>query len=645
MLVVTWGGPFSSCRHASLQGVREPECQTGYPAAKPVFSRSQWMGFLYPLMGDQVKCGVLWPSMWGSSRQEGGFQVRLSASSLTAFVFRGSMNDLDDTRLIGMLRRVIRDCGKLYKQCGTWMVRRFPTLIEGDSENFVELMDDLHRGLLIKVYVTVVRADNRWSAPEKKVASAMIEHLWDQHLRGNELREAATELFQQADLLKWEALVAPFVRYAPLADSKSHVETIVMRLANLVAKCDGELLDEESVALHTLQREIDMALYPANPESVLAPLPPSAEKVAGNRATAQKQETSKHHKPKEKKGSKSAESEPISDAEREKRLALAMKDLDALIGLDSVKERVKSYTNFLRLQGQRRAAGLSTMPISLHMSFVGNPGTGKTTVARIVGQILGALGTLPSGHVVETDRSGLVAEYAGQTAPKTNELCDSAMNGILFIDEAYSLVDASGDDAYGREAVQCLLKRMEDDRESVAVILAGYSNEMKQLIRSNPGLSSRVNTTIDFDDYTPAQLGQIFEHLCLQNEYSIPSDARYRLLVGFNHLYQERDRHFGNGRLVRNVFEESVRCLADRVVEAGQLTESLLTTLLAIDITFPDLDKTKLDNLVADEHVLKFKCDSCSSMVRIQPESLGRRIKCGKCSHVQQVAWADIYDA
>lgn len=552
------------------------------------------------------------------------------------------MNDLDDTRLIGMLRRVVRDCGKLYRQCGTWMVRRFPTLLEGDRENFVELMDDLHRGLLIKVYVTVVRADNRWSAPEKKVAAAMIEHLWDQQLRGNELREAATELFQQADLLKWEALVAPFVRYEPLADSKSHVETIVMRLANLVAKCDGQLLDEESVALHTLQREIDMALYPADPQSVLAPLAPSAEK--GNRATAKKSDTAKQKSgsAKQQKDGKVQQTEPVSEAEREQRLSVAMKELDELIGLDSVKDRVKSYTNFLRLQGQRRAAGLSTMPISLHMSFVGNPGTGKTTVARIVGQILGALGTLNSGHVVETDRSGLVAEYAGQTAPKTNELCDSALNGILFIDEAYSLVDASGDDAYGREAVQCLLKRMEDDRESVAVILAGYSNEMKQLIRSNPGLSSRVNTTIEFDDYTPLQLGQIFEHLCEQNEYAIPSDARYRLLLGFHHLYQERDRHFGNGRLVRNVFEESVRCLADRIADAGQLTESLLTTLLAIDIRFPDLDNETLDALVSAEHVLRFKCDNCNSMVRIKPESLGRRIKCGKCGQVQHVGWADI---
>jgi SpoVK/Ycf46/Vps4 family AAA+-type ATPase len=554
------------------------------------------------------------------------------------------MNDLDDTRLIGMLRRVVRDCGKLYRQCGTWMVRRFPTLLEGDAANFIELMDDLHRGLLIKVYVTVVRADNRWSAPEKKVAAAMIDHLWDQKLRGNDLRNAATELFKQADLLNWESLVAPFVRYEPLADSKSHVETIVMRLANLVAKCDGELLDEESIALHTLQREIDMALYPADPQSVLAPLPVPSQESRVEGANTGSRAIAKQQKEKRRDKTQTDQVEPVSDAERERRLEVAMKELDELIGLDAVKERVRSYTNFLRLQGQRREAGLTTMPISLHMSFVGNPGTGKTTVARIVGQILGALGTLSSGHVVETDRSGLVAEYAGQTAPKTNKLCDSALNGILFIDEAYSLVDASGDDAYGREAVQCLLKRMEDDRESVAVILAGYSNEMKQLIRSNPGLSSRVNTTIEFDDYTPLQLGRIFEHLCEQNQYEIPSDARHRVLMGFHHLYRQRDRHFGNGRLARNIFEDSVRRLADRIADASQLTESLLTTLLAIDISFPDLDKQKLDSLVSSEHVLRINCETCSAKVRIEPESLGRRIKCGKCSHVQYVGWADVAD-
>jgi tellurite resistance protein len=538
------------------------------------------------------------------------------------------MNEDEEARLTGMLRRVLRDCGKLYRHCGTWMVRRNPTLLEGREDRFVELMDDLHRGLLIKVYVTIVRADERWTAPEKRVAREMIEYLWGQRLTGAELREAATGLFQQADRLDWEALVAPFVRYPPLAESKAQVETIVMRLANLVAKCDGQTMPEEAVALHTLQRDIDMALNPARPEQVLAPLTGS-----GGRATARQQQPQYAHQQAD------LAPGPATQPEREQRLAAAMKELDQLIGLDAVKERVRSYTNFLKLQQTRRDAGLSTMPISLHMTFVGNPGTGKTTVARIVGQILGALGTLPSGHVVETDRSGLVAEYAGQTATKTNKLCDSAKGGILFIDEAYSLIDQSGDDAYGREAIQTLLKRMEDDRESMAVILAGYSDEMKTMIRSNPGLSSRVNTTIEFEDYNPLQLAMIFESMCRQNQYSLPADARYRIVLGFSQLYEQRDRHFGNGRLARNAFEDSVRRLADRIADTTQLTENLLTTLTAADIAVPGISPAELEARAAVGRRLRYQCDGCQRNVRIPPDSLGKRVKCNKCGHVQQVDW------
>jgi AAA+ superfamily predicted ATPase len=543
------------------------------------------------------------------------------------------MNDLDDPRLIGMLRRVIRDCGKLYNRCGTWMVRRYPTLLEGREDDFVEMMDDLHRGLLIKVYVTVVRADDRWTGPEKKVAAAMIEHLWGEELHGQQLREAATGLFQQADRLTWESLVAPFVRYAPLADSKAQVDTIVMRLANLVAKCDGQTIPEESVALHTLQREIDMALHPANPALAQLPGPVSA----GPNATAQQhqQQTA---------GGATTPPAPVSEETREKRLKSALEELDQLIGLDAVKDRIKSYTNFLRLQQQRRDAGLSTMPITLHMTFVGNPGTGKTTVARIVGQILGALGTLESGHVVETDRSGLVAEYAGQTAPKTNKLCDSALGGVLFVDEAYSLIDASGDDAYGREAIQCLLKRMEDNRDSMAMILAGYSDEMDNMIKSNPGLSSRINTKIEFEDYSPLELGMIFESMCEQNQYDLPSDARHRVLMGFDHLYERRDRHFGNGRLVRNAFEDSVRRLADRIAEVTKLTESLLTCLTASDISLPGMSQAELEQCVSRSHVLRIHCQGCKRKVRISPASLGKQVKCGKCSGVQLADWAMISD-
>ncbi|MGB0596814.1 MAG: AAA family ATPase [Rubripirellula sp.] len=558
------------------------------------------------------------------------------------------MNDDEESRLIGMLRRVLRDCGKLYQSSGTWMVRRNPTLLEGREDQFVELMDDLHRGLLIKVYVTIVRADDRWTGPEKRVAREMIEYLWGERLRGAELRAAATDLFQQADRLSWQALVAPFVRYPPLAESKAQVETIVMRLANLVAKCDGQTMPEEAVALHTLQRDIDMSLNPARPNEVLAPLPNAA--TLNNAATppgaiaqpntsgafAQQQQPKQSHQRVD--GSK----QETSTEERQKRFVAAMNELDQLIGLDGVKERVRSYTNFLKLQQTRRDAGLSTMPISLHMTFVGNPGTGKTTVARIVGQILGALGTLPSGHVVETDRSGLVAEYAGQTATKTNKLCDSAQGGVLFIDEAYSLIDSSGDDAYGREAIQSLLKRMEDDRDSMAVVLAGYSEEMDQMIRSNPGLSSRVNTTIEFEDYGAVQLAMIFESMCEQNQYNLPFDARHRILVGFQQLYEQRDRHFGNGRLVRNAFEDSVRRLADRLAETSQLSESLLTTLTVEDICMPGIPQGQLETSALLDRPLRYRCGGCEREVRIKPASLGRKVKCSKCGHSKLVRWAEL---
>ncbi len=528
------------------------------------------------------------------------------------------MNPPDPPRILGMLRRVIRDCHQLYRNAGDLMARRHPTLLEGNPRSFPALMEDLHRGVLIKVYVTVVRADDRWSAAEKKVAAAMIEHLWGQLLRGSQLREAATELFHQADRLHWSSLVAPFVRYPPLADSKAQLETVVMRLANLIAKCDGLTMPEESEALHALQRQLDESLYPATSQTQ----PPGA---AGSSNTAEQ-------------NAAGAEQE----ASREERLQAATAELGALIGLHGVKQQVRSYANFLRMQTQRRDAGLATMPISLHMVFTGNPGTGKTTVARIVGQVLGAMGTLEHGRVIETDRSGLVAEYAGQTATKTNRLCDSARGGVLFIDEAYSLVDASGDDAYGREAIQTLLKRMEDDRDSLAVILAGYSDEMDQMVRSNPGLVSRINTRIEFEDYTPVDLARIFEFMCAKNQYKLPAEARHKLLIGFDWLYQRRDRYFGNGRLVRNAFEDSVRGLADRIADVSELSESLLTTLTAADVRLPGLEETELQRRAADPHRLRLVCEGCEKRIAIRPASLGRRIRCPHCKSVQSAKWAEI---
>jgi AAA+ superfamily predicted ATPase len=331
-----------------------------------------------------------------------------------------------------------------------------------------------------------------------------------------------------------------------------------------------------------------------------------------------------------------------SAADAEKRLADAIAELDSLVGLDTVKQRIRSLSNFLWLQRKRSEAGLATMPISLHMAFVGNPGTGKTTVARIVGQILGAMGILERGHLVETDRSGLVAEYAGQTATKTNSLCQSALGGVLFIDEAYSLVDQSSDDAFGREAIQTLLKRMEDDRDRLVVILAGYPDEMDQMIRTNPGLSSRINTRIEFEDYSPADLGRIFETLCKRNDYRLPAESRHRLLVAFEQAYRSRDRHFGNGRLARNAFEDCVRQLADRIAGVFPLSDDLMTLLSPQDIVIPGTDKPQIDRLLGEPHTLRMDCPHCKKRVRLRGTSLGRTVKCPACEQRFGAPWADV---
>lgn len=561
------------------------------------------------------------------------------------------------------LRRVMRDTRKLYTDSARWLVARHKTLLGDRAESFVGLMDDLHRGLLVKVYTFIVRSDGRWTRMEKYVCSLLIEHLWDQRLHGSALREAAEGVLQQADRLAWESLVRPFVVYAPLTDRTAEVHTVVMRLANLVAKCDGLTTPEETVALHTLQHEVALALgVSAQSDSAAAGRPLEIlphERLPGTPAGSvaaalqtdeggassydQAGRPSPTTTPRAASTPSPAPAAPeASDTTPEQRLQEATDELDRLVGLSMVKERVRSLTNFLRLQHERQTAGLPTMPISLHMAFVGNPGTGKTTVARIIGQLMGAMGVLRSGHLVETDRSGLVAEYAGQTATKTNALIDSALDGVLFVDEAYSLISSSGEDAYGREAIQTLVKRMEDDRDRLVVILAGYTDEMDEMIRSNPGLSSRINTQLEFADYEPADLGRIFELLCEVNHYRLPPESRHRLLVGLDALHRERDRHFGNGRLARNAFEECVCRLADRVASVVPLTPDLLTVLRPEDITVPGLDSDDLERLTRDPHTLRVGCTKCKKRLKIEGRLLGRPIRCPNCKTRFQASWADV---
>ena len=263
-------------------------------------------------------------------------------------------------------------------------------------------------------------------------------------------------------------------------------------------------------------------------------------------------------------------------------------ELDDLIGLGSVKEEVRSLANFVKLQKEREAKGLKTAKVSYHLVFYGSPGTGKTTVARIVGRIYKDLGVLKRGHTVETDRAGLCGQYVGQTGPKTDSVIAKALDGVLFIDEAYSLVPegGSGND-YGQEAISTILKRMEDYRDRLVVIVAGYKGEMQRFIDSNPGLQSRFNRYIDFPDYTGGELSQIFKMYMKKNQYTLSADAEKYLKERFDYAVAHKDRNFGNARYARNVFEKSIQAQANRLAnekDLDKLSQDKLTELTVDDL-------------------------------------------------------------
>jgi AAA+ superfamily predicted ATPase len=259
-------------------------------------------------------------------------------------------------------------------------------------------------------------------------------------------------------------------------------------------------------------------------------------------------------------------------------------ELQILIGLDSVKSEISTFVNFIKIQQERHSRGMKSSQPSYHCVFTGNPGTGKTTVARIIAEIYKELGILEEGHLVETDRSGLVAEYVGQTAVKTNKIIDSALDGVLFIDEAYSLI-AGGDNDFGKEAIATLLKRMEDDRDRLVVVLAGYSEEMQNFINSNPGLHSRFNRYINFQDYSAEELYQIFESLSKQFDYTIAKNTQKPLQNYLTKIVAEKDENFGNGRFVRNLFEKTIERQANRLSKETNLTNEKLSEICSADIS------------------------------------------------------------
>lgn len=444
-----------------------------------------------------------------------------------------------------------------------------------------------------------------------------------------ELCNSARETILDSPDLFSEVEFPTAVPYLQIFDESNGTEyadkakSMYFRFANAMLKADGKVTAKEKQILSQLK------------DTLYAPTPDSTPRS--------------HHV---------SQPEPSSAANRDetppRSLEDLMEELNALVGLDAVKNDVVQLVNFLRVQQMRQASGMASITISRHLVFYGNPGTGKTTVARLLAQIYRSMGVISKGHLVETDRAGLVAGYVGQTALKVTEVVTSALGGVLFIDEAYTLAGEGQD--FGQEAIDTLIKLMEDNRENFIVVVAGYTEPMNKLMNSNPGLRSRFNKYLSFDDYTPAQLTTIFELFCTKSEFRMTPRTREKVLGVFQIFHEVRDETFGNARLARNLFEQTVNRQANRIISIPSITEQILSTIEAVDIpgegsdrpvsTMPATDVgaqtvERAKPSVNPTDKIRFNCPSCLKSLNVSLKHAGKRAKCPNCGNpvsIPQVA-------
>lgn len=352
-----------------------------------------------------------------------------------------------------------------------------------------------------------------------------------------------------------DELVLPVILSKLKHDLAQEVGNHIFRFANIVLKADGKVTEEEKAVLQKMKK---MAFEPqkalANVKQIETP-----------------------------------EDESLDDV---------IAELNELVGLRKIKEDIKTLINYLKIQKVREEKGLAPMKKSLHAVFMGPPGTGKTTIARLLSRIYKHLGILQKGQLVETDRAGLVAGYIGQTALKVDEVVKAALDGVLFIDEAYALSRGGDGRDFGNEAVEALLKRMEDYRNRLVIIVAGYPDEMETFINSNPGLHSRFDRYFTFDHYKPEELLAIFKLFAHKADFALSEDAEEKLQFIFEELYEKRSSTFGNARVARNIFGQCIERQVNRIVNIAPLTKEILMMLTEDDV--PPVNETVQKVLVFD---------------------------------------------
>jgi hypothetical protein len=479
---------------------------------------------------------------------------------------------------------------------------------KGDWTGPGRLVEEVQRHVL-GFLATLVRADGDVSYAESRFLADMLRPATGRAFEHAEIRKLVARIGAEGPAAQ-RGSVPEYFRALIRGDRERgtvnamNVAICLRELGVQLIATDGRDLPEESALLAAHVGLLERAVADAGvqqPRRGGAPAPaPAGESAAA-----------------------AAETEPLPDLD-----ALLAK-LHRLVGLQRVKEEVETLANLVRVRNLRKERGLPVPPLSLHMAFTGNPGTGKTTVGRLVAQIYRALGVLERGHLVETDRSGLVAGYVGQTALKVQEKVAEAMGGVLLIDEAYALSPDGSTNDFGREAVDTLVKAMEDHRDRFILIVAGYTAPMQRFLDSNPGLRSRFNRFIEFPDYSPEEMKLILERMAEEHGYRIGPQAMEFAGGIFARMHAERGENFANARDVRNAFEQAVARHANRVGPLQNPSDELLSTLRTED--FPGGEAH------VESSTAVVECAKCGGKLRVPTGRGTVRATCPRCGERREV--------
>ncbi len=516
--------------------------------------------------------------------------------------------------ILAELAQAMQDCRQLYLSC----ISPSPGFQQAAIQRLAASQDRLHRGLLAKIYATIAEADGRWTYEEQRCVTALLQHVgvpWS----ADQLEQTAGKIARQAGKLDWQRLLQPFWERPELRARLADLETLVIRIANLIAKADGLVAAKETAVLQSLQAE-----FRAEPTAACATAPPAVLGVDEDLpwvGTVTPVRVKRPH----------GERTPSRDR--------CLQKLDAVVGLRRLKQEIRALADWSFLQQQRRQAKLPFEPTDTRFLFIGRAGTGKTLIARLLSEILAASGVLKRGHLVEINAFDLVSREAADAANIVKGKLREAVGGTLLIEYAGAMFSAS--ETATSVVLRALYQNLVAHAGRLAVILADHSDRLLGLLDRSEDWRPMFRRYWRFEDYHAGELGQIFQFHCSRSQYQVTRLAQVKLLLGFDRQLRQDAERFGFGHGVQRVFERAVHQLAGRIAGVSPLTKPLLTTFQDADIVFEGVPPDAFANLADPRRLFTIRCPGCDSVNVVGPEFLDIRVECTRCQHQFLCAWGE----